>query len=519
MRISIFQFLTILFFLPSFLCGAKVLADEQQILIHKKEIEKNEQDGLRYKKTINFNKTNIVPKQIFVDINSTSTIENGTESNPYKSIKNAVAGANDGDVIIVAQGIYNENEEIYIDKKITLYGNGSLLIGPGIGGYAACFGLGYGSNNVTITNFIIGNWDYSIFIYSTSEGIHQITNNTCVVNDSGIVSFGNCYVADNIIYLNNSFGISYHEGLLINYCNNCYLNEFGDWFNCTPGYGSMSVDPLFAAETELDFHLSSNSPCVDAGFPSHVHNDINGTRNDLGAFGGPFYQCEIHFYSPMYTHFQTEIINLESIATVIISSEHIPTINGESITVGDEIGIYTSRNRCAGMGVWVGTDLQIDVYGDDEENQDIIGFLTNEPLTFKLWDDSEQTEYSAHVNYFAGESGFSENALIIPSSIWVGLEVSIENDCGKPSDFFLYQNNPNPFNAYTSIPLYMTQSERIRIDVYTISGERIGTLVNDVLSAGYHSIQWNAGQFASGIYIYSVKSKSKTETKKMLLIR
>lgn len=47
-----------------------------------------------------------------------------------------------------------------------------------------------------------------------------------------------------------------------------------------------ALDPLFTSQT--DFHLSPLSPCINAGNPAAQHNDPNGTRNDQGAYGGPF---------------------------------------------------------------------------------------------------------------------------------------------------------------------------------------------------------------------------------------
>ena len=57
--------------------------------------------------------------------------------------------------------------------------------------------------------------------------------------------------------------------------------------------GNISTDPLFvafSADGNLDnddFHLTSSSPCVDAGDPATGYDDADGTRNDMGAYGGP----------------------------------------------------------------------------------------------------------------------------------------------------------------------------------------------------------------------------------------
>ena len=45
--------------------------------------------------------------------------------------------------------------------------------------------------------------------------------------------------------------------------------------------------PEFLQETADDFRINNSSPCVDAGHPDIQYNDTDGTRNDMGIFGGP----------------------------------------------------------------------------------------------------------------------------------------------------------------------------------------------------------------------------------------
>lgn len=51
-------------------------------------------------------------------------------------------------------------------------------------------------------------------------------------------------------------------------------------------YGDEDNDPMFLFED--DFRLYYQSPCKDAGNPDSIFNDIDGSRNDQGAYGGPF---------------------------------------------------------------------------------------------------------------------------------------------------------------------------------------------------------------------------------------
>ena len=55
--------------------------------------------------------------------------------------------------------------------------------------------------------------------------------------------------------------------------------------------------------------------------------------------------------------------------------------------------------------------------------------------------------------------------------------------------------------------------------VYDILGNKVATLVSQEQSAGYYSVVWNAGNFASGIYIYQITAGSHIANKKLLLMK
>jgi len=93
-----------------------------------------------------------------------------------------------------------------------------------------------------------------------------------------------------------------------------------------------------------------------------------------------------------------------------------------------------------------------------------------------------------------------------------------------PDEFILSQNYPNPFNPETKISYCLPTSGYVTIKIYDITGREIRTLVNARKASGYYNIQWdgkdnNGTNAASGIYIYSMKTSSFTQSKKMVLVR
>jgi hypothetical protein len=74
------------------------------------------------------------------------------------------------------------------------------------------------------------------------------------------------------------------------------------------------------------------------------------------------------------------------------------------------------------------------------------------------------------------------------------------------TEFRLEQNYPNPFNPGTTIRYYIPTQSSVRLRVYNSIGENITELINANQNAGSYEINWDAGNFASGIYFYSVEA-------------
>jgi tartrate-resistant acid phosphatase type 5 len=89
----------------------------------------------------------------------------------------------------------------------------------------------------------------------------------------------------------------------------------------------------------------------------------------------------------------------------------------------------------------------------------------------------------------------------------------------NPQKFILEQNYPNPFNPTTTIKFTMPEAGNVRITLFNILGQEVKTLVNGFRESGVHTIDFNASDLNSGIYIYKIKSGSFVQTKKMTLLK
>jgi hypothetical protein len=89
----------------------------------------------------------------------------------------------------------------------------------------------------------------------------------------------------------------------------------------------------------------------------------------------------------------------------------------------------------------------------------------------------------------------------------------------SPKGFVLEQNYPNPFNPSTVISYQLTSGGFVSLAIYDQLGREVKTLVNKFESAGSHSVQFNADNLPSGIYLYKIKDGNYSATRKMLLLK
>ncbi len=94
-----------------------------------------------------------------------------------------------------------------------------------------------------------------------------------------------------------------------------------------------------------------------------------------------------------------------------------------------------------------------------------------------------------------------------------------------PQHFALYQNYPNPFNPVTkirfSIPLLrgVAEGRGVLLKIYDILGKEIASLVNEELKPGTYEIEWDASNFSSGVYFYSLITENFTQTNKLVVLK
>jgi hypothetical protein len=83
----------------------------------------------------------------------------------------------------------------------------------------------------------------------------------------------------------------------------------------------------------------------------------------------------------------------------------------------------------------------------------------------------------------------------------------------------LFQNYPNPFNKKTAIDFFLLNDSYVKINVFNVTGEKVKSLKNELMTKGHHTIEFSENTLANGVYFYTLMAEGVFETKKMMLIR
>lgn len=238
---------------------------------------------------------NTKPNTIIVDINGGGN---------FTSIQTAINNASTNDTIKVWPGTYEE--QININKNILLEGSGyentiitsgnnpTLIISMGtikwfmISSYG---GDGIKMSGGLVTNCVMNGCSGN-GIYGGNSGGNGIVKNCVIVNFGKIGIISNdgagCYIT-----ITNCISLTPGKTGYYGYCGYACIKlsvsySDGSTNSVTGGQGCINSDPMFHSSN--DFHISEGSPCWNTGNPSL--NDPDGSRSDMGYFGGP--DCPIY---------------------------------------------------------------------------------------------------------------------------------------------------------------------------------------------------------------------------------
>ncbi|MEA1973254.1 MAG: tandem-95 repeat protein, partial [Candidatus Cloacimonadota bacterium] len=244
-----------------------------------------------------------------------------------------------------------------------------------------------------------------------------------------------------------------------------------------------------------------------------------------------------------------EIVEVEIVGSYLYASS-MADVNGvTSVTITADDGFAASRrDQVEGSFQLTITPINdaptIISYLPEDNNFEILeesnidfsinaSDIDNETLDYSWFINDENMEVDVpNFSHLFIENGEYEIKCIVSDgefedqNIW---EITVDitannNDSEIPIVTNLIKNYPNPFNPTTNIQFGLDKDSYVKIEIYNIKGQKIYTLVDDDLDAGFHTLIWNGVDVnnkavASGVYFYRLRGDSISQIRSMVFLR
>jgi hypothetical protein len=266
-------------------------------------------------------------------------------------------------------------------------------------------------------------------------------------------------------------GFSNEEEVFVNFtepCKDLILN--GD-FSLESEYWELGISGTAVAQELIEdsiYHIKIDSSSV-------FYSDVQLRQNNLDIIEGKHYILEFDAWSTELKYFE--------------------------VKVQKEIAPWTDYSRIGAA------------YATTAKKHYLYEFTMN-----------DLSDYSASVVFNCGQSVadlFLDNVSLTCVDTITNINVSVN----QPAKYHLSANYPNPFNPVTRIDYQLPANSEVELSIHNTLGQMIAILVSGRREAGMHKVEWDAAEYASGIYFYRMKARTSGgkiqyhQVKKMILLK
>ena len=392
----------------------------------------------------------------------------------------------DGQLAIMSDFAFPSNYFLWEVNFITLSGDSIAPVGPLASGQTTIKGMAH--NTINDTWYVVSSDDFGnvavLYTLNITTGVLTVVG---TIQNAGLpVSMAiNCDGAAYII--NVVFGAS----------SNAVLNSLNlTTAAATPIGTSLGLADVSGFSQDMDFNPETgalywagywSSGFFSEGGSFRLVNMNDGTSTEIGSFN------QFETITGLSINGNCPVVPVELIS-------FSASVTGNSIILN-----WSTATELNNSGFEIERKLP-------NSNWERIGFIlgagsTTENRTYSYYDDSLSLGlYSYRLKQIDFDGSFEYSKTI---------EVEVNN----PGEYYLNQNYPNPFNPSTKITFILPQESFVTLIVYNSLGERVMTLINEVINSGKHSINFNAGNLSSGTYLVELKAENFVDVKKMNLIK
>ncbi|MEI7812176.1 MAG: T9SS type A sorting domain-containing protein [Ignavibacteria bacterium] len=208
----------------------------------------------------------------------------------------------------------------------------------------------------------------------------------------------------------------------------------------------------------------------------------------------------------------------------------VPNQGNEKVMAAYEISLFDRngnnvmlQNGKVGNHINFGSSAQVQLHFTDYQLQ--WNNFNKSTVQVKYWDnnsDNWTTVSNASLSPATNSVSFLQNTvggLVILTAEQSAVSDVVADNAQAAGSYALSQNYPNPFNPTTVINYAIPKAGMVTLKVYNILGKEVATLISGNQVQGSYSVEFNASDFPSGMYIYQLKSADFVTSKKMLLVK
>ncbi len=300
------------------------------------------------------------------------------------------------------------------------------------------------------------------------------------------------------------------------------------------GYHVTSIDPSYPIFSKYSIHrgiinkeingADYNVQYITTSYSSPFDHTIDSEEEYIGAIF-PIHTAFYDASTILYSSYNYDIIPSDVTTDMMTLTE-----SSEAIMIEENIGqqptnIFRIDENLYWDQMYI-FDNSADVISYRVEfSRPDLGYPNSESYPVASWEHS----FEIPLRHFENQFDCIVKAIDNSNSV-VGISDTIRwrptptSNNDVESVTLLEGNYPNPFNPETTISYNVANDSKVTIEVYNLLGQKVKTLVDDIVSHGNHSVVWNGKddsnkQVASGVYFYKMKNGKYSKTKKMVLMK
>jgi photosystem II stability/assembly factor-like uncharacterized protein len=267
----------------------------------------------------------------------------------------------------------------------------------------------------------------------------------------------------------------------------------------------------FFDEATTDFSSNGFSLSTPAGFTSPAANSPH-----------PYVEATDYYYNllvPIKISWSPGLANIEYDDIALVEPGELNSIFGDS-DFWDYVVVEGSRDGLTWIPFEDGYDCRFNAFWNSlfnsNTNPTALNYVHHKISMTPKFNSGEVIFIRFHLYSDEASVGWGwvfDNLKIQPGASGVELENVL------PTKYSLSQNFPNPFNPETTIKFSLPHRSRVKLEIFDALGRVVVTLVNGELDAGSYKYNWNASNFASGVYVYRITANDFSGSKKLMLVK